>query len=231
MAQYVTDHQQLEILLTHRGDPWWEEVLLLYAGHTPDASPLLRKLLGDDGEEWLREDLFKSNLVLAGRCLTARPTLQQAFLWDEVISRLFDTLATTQYSLIREHCAEALAAIGGAEVNKRLLQLLADEQVDWGVRESIAAALGQIGERSVVPQLLALLSNEQVDWYVRSSVAEALGKLVNDEESIHVLIPLLQRSDIADAVHRALWDASRRIGLRILISTGPQGEEAKLVRW
>ena len=40
-AQYASDFNQLDELLIHRHDPWWEEVLLLYIGLVPDASPLL----------------------------------------------------------------------------------------------------------------------------------------------------------------------------------------------
>ena len=173
VAQYVTDHHQLEALLPHCGDPWWEEVILLYAGYTPDASPILRKLLGQDdqGRQQQQDDLFQTNLILAGRCLAARPTIQQVSLWETIINRLFESLTKTPYSLTREHMAGALAAIGSTEVNTRLLQMLSNEQLNSSMRWSIAAALGTLGDRSVVPDLLRLLSNQQLDPYVRGSIA------------------------------------------------------------
>src|SRR5690348_6412461 len=69
VARYAINHQQLENLLDRRGDPWWEEALQLYVGQISDASSLLEKLLGYRNGETYREDLFHSNLLLAGRCL------------------------------------------------------------------------------------------------------------------------------------------------------------------
>ena len=179
VAQYVTDHNQLDTLLTHLGDPWWEEVLLLYAGHTSDASPLLHKLLGQDRQTPLPEDLFQTNLILAGRCLAARPIVRQIPLWEEILSHLFQTLTTTKYSLSREYAANALASIGGTEVNRRLFDLLSDGHLAQDVRWSIAEALGMAGEHddAVRTHLLSLLSNDQVDALVRQSIAQALGML------------------------------------------------------
>lgn len=175
VAQYVTDHQQLDVLLAHRGDPWWEEVLVLYTGSTADASPLLRKLLGEDDGQ-IQEDLFQTNLILAGRCLAARPTIQQISLWETVIDRLFESLIGTAFPLTQALIAEALAAIGGSEINKRLLQLLSNTQIDLNVRARIAEALGRSGELAVVPELVELLSNKQLSLTVREQIAEALGR-------------------------------------------------------
>ena len=175
-AQYTFHHNQLDTLLTHRNELWWEEVILLYTGSVPDASTLILKLLGRDGTSPLREDKFHTNLILAGRCLAARPTIRQVSLRDEITSRLLETLTTTPYSLTRRQVAEALAEIGG-KVNSHLLRLLANEQLNLFVRLSIVSALGRLGDRSIAPKLLDLLSNEQLDERVRSSITWALGRL------------------------------------------------------
>jgi predicted NACHT family NTPase len=232
VAQYVTDHQQLDALLPHCGDPWWEEVTLLYAGYTPDASPMLRKLLGldDQGRQQQQDDLFQTNLILAGRCLAARPTIQQIPLWETIINRLFESLTKTPFSMTIEHIARALAAIGSTEVNSRLLQLLSNEQPDKYIRMAIAAALGTLGERSVAPDLLRLLSDQQLGSGVRRSIA-ALATLANDEESVRIMATLLLTSDIADSIHRALWAASHRAGVRVYIIEGEHREkQVKIVK-
>jgi hypothetical protein len=177
VAQYVSDHQQLEALLEHRGDPWWEEVFLLYAGLVPDASEFFKRLLGDDSTASLKEDVFWTNLLLAGRCLATRPTIWQTALREEVITRLYRILTKTQYFMTQEHVANALAEIGGREVNAQLVRLLADEQQDFSVRRSIALALGQLGERTVAPELVRLLADEQLNTLVRRSIVDALGQL------------------------------------------------------
>lgn len=170
-AQYAVDHNELNILLEHCLDPWWEEVILLYAGSTPDASPLLQKLLGQ------RDDIFYTDSILAGRCLATRPTIREIHLRDEVLSRLFDLLITTPYSLIQEQVAHALAEISGREVNKYLLDALSDSQLSSNLRGTIAGALGNSGDRSIVPDLLRLLHNQQIDSNVRIAIAYALATL------------------------------------------------------
>ncbi len=123
VALYINDHpQELASLLQQVGDPWWEEPLLLYAGQTGDASPLLQSLTGSSdqaGQAALEDDLFHTNLILAGRCLAARPTVRQITLREEVITRLFDLLMATPYMLTREQAAQALAEIGGQKVNEQ----------------------------------------------------------------------------------------------------------------
>jgi hypothetical protein len=225
VAQYVTDHHQLDALFPHCGDPWWEEVILLYAGYTPDASPMLRKLLGldDQGRQQHQDDLFQTNLILAGRCLAARPTIQQVSLWETIINQLFESLTRTPYSLTREHMIGALAAVGSTKVNSRLLQMLS-EQFESSVSVDIATALGTLGDRSVVPDLLRLLS-EQLDSSIRGSIARSLAKLVIDEESVRVMATLIVTSNIADDIHRALWTASHRAGVRIYIIEGVHGKK------
>jgi len=165
VAKYVTDHQKLEVLLTHRGDPWWEEVFQLYAGQVPDASPLLQQLLEQRNEkqEPGPEDFFHTNLIIAGQCVVARPRIQEVVLREQVISQLFNLLTSTRYSLTRNQGAGTLAAIGGREVINPLLGLLADPQAGSDVRYSIASELGKFGNSSVVPELLRLLADPQVD--------------------------------------------------------------------
>jgi len=70
-ALAINDQARLTLLVEQCGDPWWEEVLLLYAGHVPDASPLLHNLLGKDLAPKRSDDLFHTNLLIAGRCLTS----------------------------------------------------------------------------------------------------------------------------------------------------------------
>jgi len=60
-----------------------KEVLLLYAGQTSDASPLLQHLLGLSGQGGVVDDLFHTNLIIAGHCLAAYPTVRQFSLRPE----------------------------------------------------------------------------------------------------------------------------------------------------
>ncbi len=75
VAQYASENSKLDDLLRYIGDPWWEEVLSLYAGYTGDASLLLQKLLEQEKRQILWKDVFHTHLLWAGRCLIARPRL------------------------------------------------------------------------------------------------------------------------------------------------------------
>ena len=48
VALYVSDYQQLSQVFQYRHQSWWEEVMLLYAGQTPDASPLIKALFDEE---------------------------------------------------------------------------------------------------------------------------------------------------------------------------------------
>ncbi len=218
VALYEIEHNELDTLLVRRGEPWWEEVILLYAGQTADASPLLQRLLGQAKDFPLREDIFLTNLMLVGRCLAARPTVRQTALREEITSRLFDTLLQTKYPLTREQATETLAEIGRPEVNKHLLSLLTNEQLDSSVRGGIARALGMLGDRSIIPALLPLLTNEQLHSLVRGGIAQALGML-GDRSVIPTLLPLLSNEQLASSVRGGIAQALGTLGDRSVIST------------
>src|SRR5258708_6470812 len=190
VAQYVAKHSQLEQLLIHLDDPWWEEVLLLYAGLSPDASSLLQQLTESGNYTFLQEDVFHTRLLFAGQCLTARPTVRQLSLREDILSRLFEVLTNTPYLLTREHISNTLAEIGGIEINTHLVHLLADDKQNISVRLSIADALGELGERTVAPELIRLLADDKQNITVRRTIARALGELV-EETLIPELIRLL----------------------------------------
>src|SRR6266516_815975 len=183
VALYAVEHNELETLLTYRDDSWWEEVLLLYAGQIPDASPLFVRLLGRGDGEPLREDIFYTNLILAGRCLTARPRIREVSLRDEVTSRLFTVLETSTYIPTVEKVANVLVGVGGADIINKMLLNLRPSNRDWYegskyiMQWTVAEAFGASGERSVIPELLKVLRDESKDHYVRQKLVSALGAL------------------------------------------------------
>ncbi len=213
VAQAATSQQQFEALFVRRNNPWWEEVLLLYAGLLPNASRLLERLL-DQSEapsEARPTELFHTDLLLAGRCLAASAVVRQVALRENIITRLFTLLQNSPYSLIHQHAAETLIEIGGATVQNRLLALLSNQQIDLNVRMSIAKALGDLGERAMAPQLITLLSNERIDLNVRMSIAETLGDL-GERAMASQLVDLLLNQHLDPHVRMRIAKALGNLG-------------------
>ncbi len=152
VAEYIIDHDQLKILLSCRANPWWEEVLQLYAGSASDVSPLLQKLLALDKKDNVREDIFHTNILLAGQCLAARPTILQFDLRAIVISRLFDILMETTYSLMQQSAADTLSKIGGREILVNLLQIISNRKLNKKLRRNVVFALGKSREHSIATE-------------------------------------------------------------------------------
>ncbi|HEU5382535.1 MAG TPA: NACHT domain-containing protein [Ktedonobacteraceae bacterium] len=211
-ASYLSERQKLAELLRYLGDPWWEEVILLYAGHTYDASPLLSALLQPVGDGVAPEDIFHSKLLLAGRCLAARPMLDQPGLFDEVSQRLRDLLLATPYTALREQTAVVLVEIARAypdgEIWPFLQQLLREgwEEDKHLLRSNpLLTALEEYGSPQLQRMLKPLLLHESVPGSIRSRIARMLGNLndaeleqemlrhlVNPEISLNIRLYLIQ---------------------------------------
>ena len=179
-----------EELLKHLHDPWWLEATLLYAGMR-DATPLIKAILAR------REDLFKSNLFLAARCLVDRlnidPQVEEA-----TLSQLVAEFRAREFQGLRDEAAEALIELGNSpsapKVVEALLGMLGDEEAT--VRGRAASALGELGqaEPGVVEGLFGLLGDEEAN--VRWRAASALGELGQAEPGVvEVLVGLLGDED------------------------------------
>jgi len=198
VGQYaVSVRNGLDKLLRHCGDPWWEEVITLYAGSVRDASPLVNALLVQEKRQRIWKDVFHTSLLLAGQCLGAKPRLEQMALREEIISRLFGLLRRTPYSLTREQVVKILAGIGGNDAWGKLKFLLKDKQENRFIRSNIAQALGQLGDQTVVPELLSILKDQSDESNVRKETGWALRKLGTPEAMLY-----LPRLIVGSDIHR-----------------------------
>src|SRR6266568_567818 len=208
-AEYINDHQKYEELLRHRADPWWEEVLLFYMGITPDASLFLQQLCAHNSP--LREDIFYTKVLLAGRCLKGHPTVRETGLRAQIIEHLFELLMSTQYSLLRQEAIKVVCSIGVFETNSKLVTLLSDERLNVSMRWNIADALGTLGEKSVAADLMRLLSDERLNAFVRWNIAGALGTL-GERSVAGDLVQLLSDERLNVELRRSIADALGRLG-------------------
>jgi HEAT repeat protein len=184
---------------------------MLYMGMTPDASLFLQQLCSQNSS--MREDLFSTNVLLAGRCLTARPTVRETGVQAQIIDRLFELVLSAPYSWLRHEAINVVCSMGVAETNRRLVTLLSDERLHAFVRRSNTGALGMVGERSVAGDLVPLLSDKRLEVDLRWGIVTALGRL--GEPSIAGdLVPLLSDEWLEVDLRWSIMDALGRPGER-----------------
>jgi HEAT repeat protein len=180
--------KQLDLALAHLHNPWWEEVILLLTGMLKDATPLLDAILAD------RDDIFFSNLLLAGRCLAGTPRIGRVQLREQICTGLKQlTEDEGQHWLPRTQVVRTLSEADEEKGSEYMLSLLGNEAIHWRIRMAAADALGVAGSKAIVPDLLALLPDEQINRNVRERVADTLINLCDKSTTSHLLELLLNR--------------------------------------
>ena len=189
-AVSIDKGNRLDLALAHLHEPWWEEVVLLLAGMLKDATPLLEGILSD------RDDIFFSNLLLAGRCLAGTPRIDRSGLREQIIAGLKTLIEDEkQHWLPRTQAVRTLSEADEERSSEYSLAILRNQELHWQVRAAAADALGASRRKAVVPGLLDLLSDEQVDRNIRERIADALIDLC-DESEIPQLLGLLSDQSI-----------------------------------
>jgi len=168
----VREDDMLPQRLGRIDDPWWREVILLYAAIVADASQLvsaiLRQLDSESDHKWL---------VLASECLIEAQSIK-ASVREEVIERLIDAYhAHFENEASSTDYLRALGRIRGNVVN-RFLEQLQDDRPD--IRARAAFALGEIASISPVvrDRLASLLNDERiVIWRGARVSVDQVGRL------------------------------------------------------
>lgn len=204
-------------LKEHLDDPWWEEVLVLYAGRTGNATNLLKDLWelgGYDSADGPNDDLNKlyhNRLILAGRCLAARPHIEDYALRMRITSRLQREMKRTRYTWTRQQLAETLASIGEQPVDDRssgnishesvwhktvkelLFEMLLEQgAVGNAAQMSIGRALALYGDADMRAELVQYLYNQQAETEVQTQIVQALG-LCGSSEIARQLVAILPK--------------------------------------
>ena len=213
---------QTHVALAHADNPWWEEVILLLAGMSKDASPLLEAILGG------QDDIFHSRQILAGRCLAGTPRISKPALRQQVGDRLramirnetihwlprahavralqeaeghhgaqllLDVVADRSVRMdVRIAAVEALTWAAARWVPERLTDIMADETQDLQLREWIGSASLQFGRPELIPRFIRIMKDEAIVSEVRAECARALGQW-GDERAVEALFHVLVHSN------------------------------------
>jgi hypothetical protein len=200
VAEYFRDDRQT--LVPHMGDPWWEEVMVLFAGQARDAGPFFVSLLSSPAQP---DDIFHSKLLLAGRCLATRPEFRTEKPARTATIQYLSTLLTdTPYQLIRQQVADTLAEIGRlrfqGEVSRHLLAFVENDHNPEQWRDCVMQALASFGSEEITRHFLDrfLEHQGQADFWFQDSLAEMLNKFGNLTIAARML-------DIARDEHKDHW--------------------------
>lgn len=174
------------IIIKHIDEPWWEEPMLLYAGISRDATELIRRI-----QKEVPEDIFYSNLMLAGKCIADAPFTNPS-LKDEIVKTLWKFYQKSKFTRLKKRSMEVLSRIKPQQIIDRLILELKDKRLLF--RYKSAKILGEMRCGEAVPHLILALTNDK-NYKVRSRSAYALGKIGNTDAVSHLIRAVINDED------------------------------------
>ena len=203
-ARALKEEQEGESYLFDRKDSsWWREVILLYCG-LQDATSFAAKLA--DGED----DMFHSNLFLAGECLADCLECDR-ILREKIQGRLFELFDSGDHELLRNFSQKTLALFHSKDVEQEFIRRLTHE--NKSIRVRAVSALGDMCSETAVDALIEALKDE--DEGIRLCVVDALGK-IRSERAEEPLLEVLNDGDgtfrkhAAHALRAISWEAAMK---------------------
>ena len=185
----------ISIIIRHLLEPWWVEPIILYAGITKDASPIIRKI-----QKAVPEDIFYNNLMLFVKCVAVAEFTEKS-LKKEITCKLLELYKNAKFASIKEKAIQILSLIKPENIINSLIDDLASK--DIFVRANAAEKLGRIGsEKSIDPLLIALTKDN--DKSVQGIAAYALGK-IGSKKALDQLLNTLKKDENRDVRGNAVW--------------------------
>ncbi len=183
----------------------WHETIIILAGLLDEPMVLIEAIMGE------RDDIFQTQLMLAGRCLGECDAIEHLMVDDIIegviewwksypeielygtvlieIGRSYEKALEELLSWLKDKdkylkrmATYALGKIGNEKAVEPLITVLNDEDEDDDVKKYAAYAL-KMNEKAVQP-LITLLSDEDKDEYVKMRAVYALGMNENGVESL-----------------------------------------------
>jgi HEAT repeat protein len=204
-AVALSKRDRLELILEGIPDPWREGTILFLAEMLEDATSLLEGILNQE------DDVFRSNLLLAGRCLAGKSRIKRARLRESIIGRLQELVEGEVHLPLRQRAINVLAEIGDPSIAAYFLSLVTAGEIDWTVHRWVTIALASLDDESTVSGLMALLPDERIDPNIRTNVAAALGFL-GDQSVVPQFLALLSDEEVDYRVRMAVAEALGALG-------------------
>lgn len=216
----------LDIIIGEISNPWWEEVITLYAGIIKSADELIQKI-----DEQVDEDVFLSNLRLCAKCaITAEytdPKLRERLLhelWEAyekprlpVVHKLTQTALSYCSTVIVMRLAldkldsgdfhEKYAAVNilgfmrKTQVTNQIIRAMKEEE-KWGFREIGLTALSRIGGDLAYEEIVKILLESKDTMIILSAVRALMG--FDTKGAVQHLIRVLKSTDHVSLVHEII---------------------------
>ncbi len=183
---------------THFWEPDWHEAINLMAGLMKKPLPLLQAIMDEP------DDIPKTQLLLAGRCLTECEEILHPLI-PEIIDRIYQTWSNHSNT---DRIISVVVAIG--QTNSQILTRL-QETANTNAEKHISAirVLGEIGTAQAVDTLInhpSLGTFQYNTWFMVIGILE----LVDNPQAVDSLISALDHKN--PEVVRAVAMALARIG-------------------
>ncbi len=187
IARYLKSQKEDpdRLLLSRLNNPWWENILILYASYT------------DQIQSWLRllskyEDIFHIGLLFAGRGIAARSVEERSEVGGQTLENLKKSLSTVKYQSEADEIVHTLVAIADSGTKIRLLEkYMTKGELYPDLRLSFAKCLPGWGDSSisetVVNWLFARRFDASVPVETKMYLAYALGALGEPSVAIRLV--------------------------------------------
>ncbi len=152
--------------IADRHRAWWQEVIRLYAGRG-DCSNLIRALLREP------EDLFHTNLRLAGEC-AAEGSAIQPDLYQRLLTQIRDTVRTLRIPQVDAKFWQVLVQASGPEAAEFAWGGVADGMVSIEARLAILEQMRQWPWESIADEAVRRLTDEQLATEIRVAIADLI---------------------------------------------------------
>jgi hypothetical protein len=217
LAAYERGEEAVHYVVSNRHDSWWEEVLLLLAGRLTDASPMLFEILGlrpasfdpDGGDLVVEDDLFHSDLLVAGRCLIGTPRIRVAGLRTAIVNNLKTRLLSSTLASECNRMATVLVEIGGQDLRTELVNALrgTTPAATHSAQLGISHAIGLHGSQESARQLIDILETERsLDRRLRRPIIHALGTM-KASSAYPLLLSLAESKEATPLDASLIWAA------------------------
>jgi HEAT repeat protein len=168
-------------IISHLFEPWWEESILLYAGISRDAGPLIKRV-----QKEVPEDIFYNKLMLTGKCI-ADAEFTDPELKEEIIQKIWSIYESGEYQLFINRALDVISRIKPKNIINLLINRLTHR--DSSVRKRAIESLGVIGSTKAIPLLIRVLTTHK-ESSIRWNAAYAITK-IGSNEPIQELIQVL----------------------------------------